>query len=409
VLTSNGVDALWGNLVAGTNITISSTGGNTTINSTGGGSGCTLPSHNTGVLSEHPAGTCYDSLDWTWDDNNAVGFIENHGDGTNISCTVAGINTCTLVFSQGTGNQIDKASGGGSSTDVTQAVWVQGTSNQPIYNITDSWVWGTLNVIHGDTNLTNELDEIYVMGKSATITGTGASSSGFELWDIGDSNFMTVATGGFINVLYVIGKANSLSSTGASSVMSSEFVIGEGNTNGAGVGATVQDNFIMGETNTTTGGNSTSSTKGQITLGFNNTATTNGTNSAIVEDYIFGDHNGTKATNNGESLSQMMVIGHGTILEDCSHCYYFGESGSSTFTTSNQLQIGMSSAPEIQIVSGVVGLAPTITITATAFASLGTPSNGTFKYCNDCTIANPCAGAGSGAFAKRLNGVWVCN
>ena len=43
------------------------------------------------------------------------------------------------------------------------------------------------------------------------------------------------------------------------------------------------------------------------------------------------------------------------------------------------------------------------------FATLSAPSNGTTTYCSDCTIANPCAGAGTGAFAKRLNGVWVCN
>lgn len=44
-----------------------------------------------------------------------------------------------------------------------------------------------------------------------------------------------------------------------------------------------------------------------------------------------------------------------------------------------------------------------------AFASLGTPVNGSLTYCSDCTIANPCAGSGTGAFAKRLNGAWVCN
>ncbi len=44
-----------------------------------------------------------------------------------------------------------------------------------------------------------------------------------------------------------------------------------------------------------------------------------------------------------------------------------------------------------------------------AFSTLGTPSDGTILYCNNCTIANPCAGASSGALAKRLNGVWVCN
>jgi hypothetical protein len=48
-------------------------------------------------------------------------------------------------------------------------------------------------------------------------------------------------------------------------------------------------------------------------------------------------------------------------------------------------------------------------LNAVAFASLGTPSNGTLVYCSDCTIANPCAGSGTGALAKRLNGVWVCN
>lgn len=48
-------------------------------------------------------------------------------------------------------------------------------------------------------------------------------------------------------------------------------------------------------------------------------------------------------------------------------------------------------------------------MTGVTQANLGTPTNGTFIYCSDCTIANPCAAAGSGALAKRLNGVWVCN
>lgn len=49
--------------------------------------------------------------------------------------------------------------------------------------------------------------------------------------------------------------------------------------------------------------------------------------------------------------------------------------------------------------------------TGTTFANIGAGSvaNGTVQYCSDCTIANPCAGAGTGAIAKRLNGVWVCN
>lgn len=35
--------------------------------------------------------------------------------------------------------------------------------------------------------------------------------------------------------------------------------------------------------------------------------------------------------------------------------------------------------------------------------------NGQQKYCSDCTIVNPCAGSGTGAQAKLLNGVDVCN
>lgn len=42
-------------------------------------------------------------------------------------------------------------------------------------------------------------------------------------------------------------------------------------------------------------------------------------------------------------------------------------------------------------------------------ANLGSPSDGTVVYCSDCTIANPCASGGTGAIAKRLNAIWVCN
>lgn len=46
---------------------------------------------------------------------------------------------------------------------------------------------------------------------------------------------------------------------------------------------------------------------------------------------------------------------------------------------------------------------------AVAFADLTAPPDGSISYCSDCTIANPCAGAGTGALAKRLNGAWICN
>lgn len=46
---------------------------------------------------------------------------------------------------------------------------------------------------------------------------------------------------------------------------------------------------------------------------------------------------------------------------------------------------------------------------AAAFGDLGAATNGSMIYCSDCTIASPCAGGGTGALAKRLNGAWVCN
>jgi hypothetical protein len=50
-----------------------------------------------------------------------------------------------------------------------------------------------------------------------------------------------------------------------------------------------------------------------------------------------------------------------------------------------------------------------VTIGSSNFANLSTPDNGALLYCSDCIIANPCAGGGTGALAKRINGAWVCN
>ena len=47
--------------------------------------------------------------------------------------------------------------------------------------------------------------------------------------------------------------------------------------------------------------------------------------------------------------------------------------------------------------------------TGNTFANLGTALNGATKYCTDCTKTTPCAGAGTGALAKRFNSAWDCN
>lgn len=46
---------------------------------------------------------------------------------------------------------------------------------------------------------------------------------------------------------------------------------------------------------------------------------------------------------------------------------------------------------------------------AMTFATLPAVANGSIVFCSDCTITNPTTGGGTGAFVKRLNGVWVGN
>jgi hypothetical protein len=58
---------------------------------------------------------------------------------------------------------------------------------------------------------------------------------------------------------------------------------------------------------------------------------------------------------------------------------------------------------------------------SSTLSQLGEQKNGSFTYCSDCKVATPsscsaanpsacvCSGGGTGAFAKRLNGAWLCN
>jgi hypothetical protein len=61
--------------------------------------------------------------------------------------------------------------------------------------------------------------------------------------------------------------------------------------------------------------------------------------------------------------------------------------------------------------TGTVDYGNKISATGFVFANIAAvlTANGDMAYCSDCTLANPCAGGGSGALAKRLNGVNVCN
>jgi hypothetical protein len=93
-------------------------------------------------------------------------------------------------------------------------------------------------------------------------------------------------------------------------------------------------------------------------------------------------------------------------------------SGHLAAVTDDAVDVGAPGArPRNVLLSGQVrlGAAPATSLpgaiffSGVGFAALGKPDNGTVVYCSDCTLASPCAAGGTGALAKRLGGVWVCN
>ena len=91
--------------------------------------------------------------------------------------------------------------------------------------------------------------------------------------------------------------------------------------------------------------------------------------------------------------------------------------GASLFnvTVGGRLDLGPQTVAGIGITNNVVGGQTQGVIigngdgTTVSFAELAAATNGAIIYCDDCTKATPCAGAGTGALAKRLNGAWDCD
>jgi len=96
--------------------------------------------------------------------------------------------------------------------------------------------------------------------------------------------------------------------------------------------------------------------------------------------------------------------------------------GTGSFVVANYMPMGLASSAGYSdhftagsLVSNYLGGLTAALISGEAMA------NGTVIYCSDCTVTNPatctsnrltscvCAGSGSGAFAKRVNGNWYCN
>lgn len=88
----------------------------------------------------------------------------------------------------------------------------------------------------------------------------------------------------------------------------------------------------------------------------------------------------------------------------------------STLTTFTRLNLGPAAVTHTGLTASaaIAGQTQGIMIgradgTPQVFANLGAAPNGLIIYCSDCTFASPCAGAGTGAYAKRLAGAWRCD
>ena len=125
-------------------------------------------------------------------------------------------------------------------------------------------------------------------------------------------------------------------------------------------------------------------------------ATTATDNTEAAPQYTFQTNTGTGMFYNFGSIAFSVGGSRKMELDSAAVIRLTGDSSGLNMGAAADLQITRRAANEFGL-------------SAVTFAALGTPANGTFGYCSDCTIANPCAGSGTGAFAKRLNGAWVCN
>lgn len=133
----------------------------------------------------------------------------------------------------------------------------------------------------------------------------------------------------------------------------------------------------------------------------------------------------------GSNASAIAVVGNNfRILNTASNAVYV-TAGSNIVFSGNLIICNSASTNGININDGNAG-PTTITITGNRTTScnagivantstlmnnnspvttahLFAPVDGSTVYCTDCSIANPCGGSSSGAYAKRVRGAWVCN
>jgi hypothetical protein len=370
VLLSNGLDALWGNLVAGTNITIvnsgSPSGSTVTINSTGGGSGCTLPGvTDTGILTEHPVSTCYDSSRATWDDTN---FNLQIGSGSNV---FTGTNTKNFILA-GSNHLTDvtDANVNGASNTITCDANTLGSSTCDLFMI-----GGVANTVT-NTGASSAAFSTHMYGRLNSLTVTGGSSSSTMMFFM-RSNTATAGTGGDVDDSILMGLANDSQANGTGSITSSLFVIGENNSVHTVSGGDLEDNFILGENNSMSA-NAAASGGGFMTeIGFNHTifTSTGGVqmNYGTAIGHANSNSDGSGATS---TMTDFIMVGHSLHLVNCTDCFSMGKNIDQA-GINNTLWLGMSASDVGLVITNSGGTHDNVRRTPMVFASLPACAAGT--------------------------------
>lgn len=163
----------------------------------------------------------------------------------------------------------------------------------------------------------------------------------------------------------------------------------------------------------------TGSTRGEVCIDCDLEGSTNGFVKATANTWTFiGGNisaNGTNVTDAQPTFTQFFATNVGGVIQNLA----IAPSGA---ITTDSLALGSASSSGTNTINGPSGwqlngggsaqafLDNTgFRFRSSVFGSLPAATNGTAMYCSDCTVANPCAGGGTGALAKRINGAWVCN
>lgn len=392
------------NFIDGSNITLTVTNNagltrvDTTIAATGGGSGCTLPGINTAVLSEHPAGTCYDSLNWTWDDgaskqnmqagiSNTAGFSDSFIFGT-------GNNGSGMTSSQihGDGNVLSSA-----ASNLYVVGLDNGITGTPL-NCSQCVFMGAFNRFPGSTHAST-------YGAFVDDSGAFGNNNNFNFSNTGTS-------GGNPTDVWINGSGNILTESGTqSAAISSVHITGSSNTIEDTLnGVDIVD--ITGSNNDVNGALTTA----QI-LGYHNTLDNVSTG---VDTTVVGAFNTLSGV---ATATYSLASGFNMQISNCDACYAYGQNVH--LSTSNTLAIGMSTAPEILVTPGKVNVTAwpvsqeqTISICASGCTITQTPcsitSGASYDVCNntitwpnsfaDANYTVTCTGQVSTAHASAGNG-----